>query len=579
MSPTSTAVRNADIAAVMREIADLLDIKDENPFRIRAYRNVARTLDNLGPSVQDLLAEHRNLDDLPGVGPDLAGKIAEVAATGTCALRDELRRELPSGLEGLLRIPGLGPRRVMALYHGLGIHTVDELAAAARDGTLTRLPGFGDKTAQRILDNLAARRSRKPRMPLARAASIAQPLLEWLAAPGDVAARLAGSLRRGQETVGDIDIVGCSRHPAVVLRRFTGYPDVASVLVHGPTRASILLRQGVQVDLRVVPKASFGAALHYFTGSKSHNIALRRLAQSQGFKLNEYGLFSGSERIAGATEHEVFARLGLDDIPPELRENRGEIEAAAAHRLPRLVERADLRGDLHVHTTSGDGRDGLRTMVDAARLAGLDYIAITDHGPGLREAHGLDADALLRQGEEIARLNDTLTDFRILHGCEVDIRADGSLGLPDDVLRRLDLVVGAIRAGFGLARERQTARILRALERPVFHLLAHPFGQQLSGQAEIDVDMERVLRQAHVRGCALEVNARPDRLDVDDVWCRAAVEHGTLLAIDSDAHSRYDVADLDFGVTRARRGWVEPAQVVNTWPLSRLCKWLRACRT
>jgi DNA polymerase (family 10) len=351
------------------------------------------------------------------------------------------------------------------------------------------------------------------------------------------------------------------------------------VLVHGPTRASVLLRQGVQVDLRVVSSASFGAALHYFTGSKNHNIALRRLAQSQGFKLNEYGLFSGSERIAGATEHDVFARLGLDDIPPELRENRGEIEAAAAHRLPRLVECADLRGDLHVHTTASDGGDKLRTMVDAAREAGLDYIAITDHSPGLRVAHGLDADALLRQGEEIARLNDTLADFRILHGCEVDIHADGSLDLPDDVLRRLDLVIGSVHAGFGLARERQTTRILRALDRPVFHLLAHPLGRLLSGRAAIEVDMERVLRHARTRGCALEVNAQPDRLDLDDVWCRAAVEHGTLLAIGSDAHGRHDFSDLGFGVTQARRGWVEPGQVVNTWPLGRLCEWLRAYRT
>ncbi|HEX9171132.1 MAG TPA: helix-hairpin-helix domain-containing protein, partial [Telluria sp.] len=508
-------VHNADVAEVMREIADLLEIKGENIFRIRAYRNLARTLDNLGPSVQGMLAEHRNLDDLPGVGPDLAGKIAEIVATGTCTLREQLHHELPPGLDGLLRIPGLGPRRVMALYRGLGIHTVDELAAAARDGALARLPGFGEKTAQRILDTLAARRVRKPRMPRARAAAVAQALLAWLAAPGDLVAEAAGSLRRGQETVGDIDIVGCSPHPAAVLERFSAYPDVASVLVHGPTRAGVLLRQGVQVDLRVVPVASFGAALHYFTGSKNHNIALRRLAQSQGFKLNEYGLFSGSERVAGTTEHEVFARLGLDDIPPELRENRGEIEAAAAHRLPRLVERADLRGDLHVHTTASDGRDKLATMVDAAREAGLDYIAITDHSPGLRVAHGLDADALLRQGEEIARLNETLAGFRILHGCEVDILSDGGLDLPDDVLRRLDLVIGAVHAGFGLAREHQTTRILRALERPVFHLLAHPRGRLLSGRAGIEVDMERVLRQAHARGCALEVNAQPDRLDLD----------------------------------------------------------------
>jgi len=450
MAPPAV-IHNADIAAVLREIADLLEIKGGNPFRIRAYRNLARTLEALGPSVQTMLAEQRDLDELPGVGPDLAGKLAEIVHTGSCALREQLLGELPAGLHTLLSVPGIGPRKVMALYRELGIHNLDQLAAAARDGSLCAVRGFGERAAQRILDNLHSRQSKTTRFPLAYAAVVLGPLLAWLkdGVPGAVA-EAAGSYRRRQETVGDLDIVAHARHPGALIERFVQYPDVQEVRAHGGTRASVLLRQGIQVDLRVVPAASYGAAMHYFTGSKSHNIVLRRLAQERGWKLNEYGLYQGDERIAGATEHSIFAALGMDDIPPELRENRGEVGAAQEHRLPHLVGRRDLRGDLHVHTKAGAGHDSLRAMALAARAQDLHYIAVTDRG--------LDPEALWRQREEIAQLNAELEDITILHGVEVDILPDGRLDLPDGVLAQLDLVIGAVQTDFSLPRAEQTRR-------------------------------------------------------------------------------------------------------------------------
>ncbi|HZX25451.1 MAG TPA: PHP domain-containing protein, partial [Telluria sp.] len=436
--------------------------------------------------------------------------------------------------------------------------------------------GFGEHAAQRILENLQSRQSKTTRFTLAFAAGLAGPLLAWLKdGVPDAVAEVAGSFRRCQETVGDLDIVAHARHPGALIERFVQFPDVQEVRAHGGTRASVLLRQGIQVDLRVVPAASYGAAMHYFTGSKSHNIALRRLAQDRGWKLNEYGLYAGDERIAGATEHSIFAALGLDDIPPELRENRGEIDAARAHRLPHLVARRDLRGDLHLHTKASDGRDSLRAMALAARDLGLSYIAVTEHSQRLRVAHGLDAAALGRQREEVDRLNAELEGISILHGVEVDILADGSLDLPDEVLAGLDLVIGAVHADFSLPRAEQTRRILRAMDHPAFTMLAHPTGRLLLERDAYDVDLAQVLRHARQRGCCIEVNAQPNRLDLDDVWCRLARDEGVTLCINSDAHSAFDFAHLDYGIGQARRGWIERSQVLNALPLPALRKRLR----
>ncbi|HEY0586128.1 MAG TPA: DNA polymerase/3'-5' exonuclease PolX, partial [Pseudoduganella sp.] len=548
-------VSNAELAAMMRELADLLEIRGENPFRIRAYRNLARSLDTLAPAVQDMLARGEALEGLPGVGHDLAGKMADMVATGSCALLDSLRQSVPPGAHQLLDVPGLGPRKVALLQQALGVDNTAGLVAAARDGRLQHLRGFGGHTVERLLAALATRQGKATRVTRAAAGALAGPLLQWLqAADLGALAQLAGSYRRCRETVGDLDIVARAVRPADLVARLLDYPDVQQVLAHGPTRASVRLRQGLQVDLRVVREESYGAALLYFTGSRGHNIALRRLAQQRGWKFNEYGLFDGARRLAGACEQEVYAALELDFIPPELREERGEIDAARSHALPQLVERAQLRGDLHVHTTASDGRDSLRAMALAAQAQGLSYLAITDHSPGLRIAHGPDPAALARQGREIARLNRELTGIVLLHGAEVDILPDGTLDLPEAVLATLDLVLVAVHSAFGLPRAQQTARILRALDHPACSILAHPNGRLLLQRPGIDADMGRILQHARLRGCAVELNAQPQRLDLDDVWCRAARDQGLMISIASDAHSRFDFADLEYGIGQARRG-------------------------
>ncbi len=570
-------IHNEDIAAAFDEIADLLEVENANPFRVRAYRNAARTLRGLPQEVAEWVEEGRDLTELPGIGADLAAKITEFVTTGHLKALDQLRREVPPTVEDLLRIPGLGPKRVRALYLDQGIDTVQALEAAARAGRLRALPGFGPKTEQKILEALAARRTKKQRFLRAVAASYAEPLREALAAvPGVHQAVIAGSYRRGRETVGDIDILVTAERDSPVMQRFTGYEDVAEVVSQGTTRATVLLRNGLQVDLRVVARESFGAALQYFTGSKAHNIEVRRLGQDRGLKINEYGVFRAGQVVAGESEESVYAAVGLPWIPPELREARGEIEAAQRGALPSLVTRADLRGDLHCHTSATDGKAGLTAMVEAARRAGLEYLAITDHSHHLRVARGLDASRLLAQMEAIDRLNETLDGFRILKGIEVDILEDGRLDLDDDVLCRLDLVVAAVHSQLDLPRARQTRRILRAMDSPCFTLLAHPSGRLLGTRPAMDVDMAEIIRHAAERGCYLELNSQPERLDLDDVNCLAAREAGVLVSIDSDAHTTHDFATLEHGVLQARRGWLGPDDVLNTRPLSALLPLLEA---
>jgi len=583
-------VHNADITAIFEEIADLLEIEAANPFRIRAYRNAARILGDL-PQEARLLVErgHENLlfrhrDDLtrlPGIGADLAGKINEIITTGHCSLLDRLHRELPPAITELLKIPGLGPKRVKALYHDLDVQTVEQLHRAAQDGRIRALHGFGEKTEQNILQALEAHASQSRRFKLATAAQYAETLRAFLQAiPGVQQVVVAGSFRRMRETVGDLDILVTAAPDSTVMhspvmQRFTAYDEVAEVYSAGETRASILLKCGMQVDLRVVAQASYGAALHYFTGSKAHNIAIRRIAQQLGLKINEYGVFRGEKRIAGDSEESVYRAVGLPYIPPELREDRGEIEAARANRLPQLVELADLRGDLHAHTKATDGHDSLRDMALAARALGMDYLAITEHSRRLTVAHGLDPIQLARQCDEIDRLNAQLDGITLLKGIEVDILEDGSLDLPDSVLARLDLVVGAVHSRFDLSRARQTERILRAMDHPHFTLLAHPSGRLIEKREPYDVDMLRIIRHARQRGCFLELNAHPERLDLLDSHCQSAREEGVLVSINSDAHSTFDFTNLKFGVGQARRGWLEKTDVLNTRTLAALRKLLK----
>lgn len=559
------AIHNQDIADAFEEMADLLEIEGANPFRVRAYRNAARTLRGLGREVRELRAEGKDLTDLPGIGQDLAGKIEEMLETGRVQALRDLKREVPASLEELLRIAGLGPKRVKALYEELGIKTLAQLAKAARDGRVRGLAGFGPKTEASILEAARAKHGAGRRFLRAEVEPVAERLLAHIgSAPGVEQAEVAGSFRRGRDTVGDLDILVASGDGPAVMERFVGLEDVERVASRGATRSTVRLRGGLQVDLRVVSAESFGAALHYFTGSKAHNIAIRRLGQRAGLKINEYGVFEGERRIAGRTEASVFESVGLAYIEPALRENGGEIEAARRHRLPELIVRADLRGDLHVHTDATDGTGSLEDMAAAAREAGLEYLAITDHSRRLGMAHGLDPERLLAQCEAIDALNERLEGLTLLKGIEVDILEDGALDLPDDVLGRLDLVVAAVHANFHLPRKRQTERILKAMDHAHFSVLAHPSGRLLLEREGYEVDMERVIEHAAQRGCMLEVNSQPKRLDLDEHWCRAAKQRGVTLCINSDAHGPGEIDLLRLGVQQARRGWVEACDVLNT---------------
>jgi len=564
-------VHNADIAGVFDEIADLLEIQEANPFRVRAYRNAARTVENLSLELAGAVGSGQRLPKLPGIGADLAAKIEEIVRTGTCGLLVRLRKELPAGVTELLRVPGLGPKRVKALYRDLAVKTLPQLLRAAEQGRVRELQGFGPARETQIADAVKRQLSKARRFKLAVATQYARPFADYLRGVRGVdRVEVAGSYRRMRDTVGDLDILVTAKAAEAVMTRFAAYPEVAETLAKGETRASVLLRSGLQVDLRVVDPDCFGAALHYFTGSKAHNVAVRRMAQRKGLKISEYGVFRGSRRIAGETEESVYAAVGLPWIAPELREDRGELEAAARGELPKLVELGDLTGDLHVHTKASDGHDTVRDMALAAKAHGFAYLAITDHSQQQRVAHGLDATRLAKQIGEIDRLNGELGGITLLKGAEVDILDDGALDLPDSILGKLDVVVAAVHSRFDLPRARQTARILKALDHPLVNVLAHPTGRLIEEREPYDVDMARIVRRARERGVLLEVNAQPSRLDLTDVHCRMAKDEGALVSLDSDAHSVHDLDDLRFGIGQARRGWLEARDVANTRPLKEL---------
>ena len=569
-------IHNADIADIFEQIAKILEIENANPFRIRAYYNAARSVQNLGKELATLVEQCQDLTRLPAIGKDLAAKIEEIVHTGRCRALEKLRKQLPPGLTDLLQIPGLGPKRVHTLYQELDIHTPEQLLRAAKDGRLQQLHGFGPKTSQTIISNLESHIRQKQRIKLAVAAQYAEPLAEYLRKQTHVSSvMISGSYRRCRETVGDIDILVCAENSQPVIAAFTQYDEVAHVQSKGTTRSTVVLKNGLQVDLRVVPEKSFGAALHYFTGSKAHNITLRRRAQQCGLKINEYGVFRDDKQIAGRTEESVYKTLGLPWIAPELRENQGEIEAAEQGRLPKLVELKDLRGDLHAHTNASDGHFTLREMAEAARQRGLSYLAITEHSKRLTVAHGLTEDRLLKHIEAIDALNDSLRGITLLKGIEVDILEDGALDLSDNVLARLDLVIGAVHSKFNLSRDKQTERIIRAMQHPYFSILAHPTGRLLEQRDAYDVDMNRIIHEAALRGCYLELNAHPERLDLLDTYCHMARDAGVLISINSDAHNLSDFDNLVYGIGQARRGWLEKKDVLNTRSLTQVRKLLK----
>ena len=569
-------VHNIDIANIFDEIADFLEIENENPFRIRAYRHAARTVRGLGSELKDMSAAGEDLTELPGIGKELAAKIHEILETGTAKALTKLQQRIPPSVTEILKLPNLGPKRVRILYHDLKITNLQELAKAARQGRIRTLEGFGEKIEKAVLDAVEARAQEEKRFKIDEASRYVDSLMDYLRkVPGVKDVVAAGSYRRARETVGDLDILITARKTSPLMERFVEYDEVAEVLAKGTTRSSVVLRCGLQVDVRRVEQASFGAALQYFTGSKDHNIAIRRLGQQRGLKINEYGVFRFEKRVAGRTEESVYQALDLPLIPPELRENRGEIEAARDRCLPDLIEFKDLKGDLHMHTRMSDGRNSLKEMALAAQQRGFKYIAVTEHSDRLKVAGGLDAPRLMQQIDEVDRLNDTLKGVTILKGIEVEILADGSLDLEDRVLARLDLVIGTVHSNFGLPLEKQTERILRAMDHRYFSMLAHPTGRLLNEREPYQVDIPRIIHKASDRGCFLELNSNPRRLDLYDIYCQMAKEQGVAVSINSDAHSINDFNYLAFGVAQARRGWLEKDDVLNTRSLTQLRKLLK----
>jgi len=565
-------VQNAEIAAMFDQTADLLEIKGENQFRVRAYRRAAQTIEGLPKSVGNLLSAGTDLAELPGIGKDLAGKIAEIVATGHFALLNSLKKKLPGQLGDMAALPGLGPKRIKLLYDKLKVRTLDDLRRVIKAGRLHELRGFGPVIEQKLAAALEKPQAEK-RFKLSVAEAEANALVAFLYDRGRVV--VAGSYRRRRDTVGDLDVLVTAKDGTAVGDKLVGYDNVAEVLAHGPTRTTVVLRSGLQVDIRAVPEASYGAALLYFTGSKAHNIALRSLANERRWKLNEYGLFAGKRRIAGLSEEEVYRKLGLAFIPPELREDRGEIALARADKLPRLVALPDIRGDLHVHSDWTDGTTTIAAMAAEAQRLGYEYIALTDHSRRVAMVHGLDPARLSRQIREIDRLNAKFHGFTILKGIEVDILKDGRLDLPDSSLSELDVVVASVHSHFDLPREAQTNRIIRAMENRHISIVGHPTGRLIGEREPYEIDMDRVISAARELGCALEINSEPDRLDLNDIHAHAAKMAGVKLSISTDAHSVDALQYMRFGVDQARRGWLTAADVLNTRSLAALRKLLK----
>ena len=550
----------------------MLEVSGENPFRIRAYQKASRLLSDMGESVAEQVERGDDLTSLPGIGKDLAAKIVEIVKTGTLSALQTLHETFPPEMTDLLKLPGLGPKKLKLLYDELGITTLAQLEQAARAGKLRELPGVAAKTEERLLKAIAYHVDMSQRFLRAEVRSVAESLQNELAKVDPSATiQLGGSYRRQRDTVGDLDLVVASNESAPWMDALTRFADVQEVLAKGETKTSVRLQNGLQVDLRVVAPESFGAALCYFTGSKAHNIALRKQALSLGYRLNEYGLTREQEMLPMATEEELYEHLEIPFVPPELREDRGEFQQS----VPELVTEKDIQGDLHMHTVASDGRATIREMAEAALARGLSYIAITDHSKRLTIANGLDEGRLSEQIDEIDEINATLDGLTILKGSEVDILQDGSMDLSNEVLQRLDLVIGAVHSGFDLSRDAQTERILRAMDNACFSVLAHPTGRRLLLRDAYEVDLARILNHAADRSCFVELNANPQRLDLHDIHCRMAKERGVLVGIHTDAHRVKDLDNLPYGVGQARRGWLEKMDVLNTRSLPDLLNLLQ----
>jgi len=569
-------MKNTAIAKVFQDIADLLEVKGENKFKVRAYQRAARTIEHLPKEIAIMLDEGEDLKSIPGIGEAIAKKTTELVTTSKLGYYENLKAEFPEGITGLLEIPGIGPKSAKR-FSELGIRSVDELEQAINDGRVAGIFRLGDKTADNILHQIQAMRRKDQRIPIGEALPVVEEILDSLhSLPGVRNLTAAGSLRRFRETVGDIDLMGTAGDPEAVINAFVVLPQIREVLAKGPTKATVILSGGLQADLRMVEHDSFGSLLQYFTGSKQHNIILRQRGQKQGLKLSEYGItdLARDKLEKFTTEEDFYSRLGLQYIPPELREGHNEIDLAEKNTIPRLIDLPDMKGDLHVHTDWSDGHGSIEAMAVAARALGYQYLAITDHSGGRGIARGLKKERLEQQLEEIQRLNHKLDNIHILSGIEVDIRADGSLDMEQELLDRLDIVLGAIHSGMNQREEQITRRLIGAIENPVVDVIAHPTCRLLGEREPVAVDMEAVFRAAVKHDKALEINAIPSRLDLNDVHIQRACELGVKLVMGTDAHSDEQLKFMHFGVGIARRGWCQPQFIINTMSVSDVLKFL-----
>ena len=565
-------IKNIEISKIFNDIVNILKIKDENRFKIRAYERVAATIENL-PMEVETLYNLGKLDEIPGVGEAISKKIEELIKTGKLEYYENLKQKIPSGVLELLNIPEIGPRKAKLFYEELDIDNVEKLEKAAREHKLQTLPGMGEKAEKKILKGIQLINQGKQRTLLGIALPIAEKMVMQLKSLPEIdQIDIAGSLRRRKDTIGDIDILVSSNHPEKVMEQFTHLPEVKEVLAEGLTKSAILTQQNVHVDLRVVELDSFGAAMQYFTGSKAHNVRLREMAVKKGLKINEYGVFQArnNKKIAGKEEQEIYRKLGLQYIMPELREDRGEFEAAQKKQLPKLVTIEDIKGDLHTHTSDSDGLNTIDEIVEAAKKKGYEYIAITDHSQSLYVAGGLTEEKLLKQIEQIETINKNLNNFVVLKGIEVDIKSDGTLDFPDSILERLDIVIAAIHTGLKQERGKLMERLTKAMRNPLVNIIAHPTGRIIGYREPYDIDVQELIKIAAETHKVLEINASPERMDLRDIYVKSAREEGVLLAIGTDTHQLSSLDNMTYGISIARRGWLEKSNLINTFSLAEL---------
>ncbi|MBM4351700.1 MAG: DNA polymerase/3'-5' exonuclease PolX [Deltaproteobacteria bacterium] len=566
-------MKNKELADLFEKMADILEFKDENPFKISAYRKASRILGDLTEDIGEV-AGRGELKKIPGIGEGMAQKIEEYLKTGKVSKYEEVKKEVPDELMAIMGIPGMGPKTLALIHKERGVGNLSQLEKAVEDGSLIGLPGMGEKKVENIKRGIQLLKQSKGRMNLGMAFPVAKRIVETLREKtGSEKIEWAGSLRRMRENIGDIDILATGPDHEKIVHAFTHLPEVKEVLASGETKASIIVEGGLQIDLRVVEEGSYGAAIQYFTGSKGHNIHLRGIARARGIKINEYGVFKGEKKIGGKEEKDVYKALGMVWIEPELREDRGEIEAAREKNLPKLIEESEIKGDFHVHSNWSDGSSSIEEVARAAQKKGYQYVAICDHSKSLKITHGLDESRLLKQMEEIDCLNERMKGFQILKGTEVDILSDGKLDFSDKVLEKLDVVVASVHSGFKQDKQRMTRRIIRALENPYIHVLGHPTGRLLGARDPYEVEMGEVMEAAKKYGKALEINAYFERLDLDDIHCRKAKEMGIRVAIGTDSHHLDQMWMMSLGVAVARRGWLETEDVLNALSLKELLKW------